>query len=385
MWKQWGIRLGIAGVAIGLAVSGVATNSGTSCTITESSTATLSKQLGEPGTTVCLSAGTYTGPLILAASPSSQSTLTAAPGAHVVVTEGIDIRGSHLTVSQLHSESTIEIGAGVFPLLGFENDVIEHNDIGPTNGDGVAIFSESTTPSSHLRIAYNKIHNTTATEGGSDGDAIRMDAWSHVEVIANDIYEIKECPGGACHTDTLQSFQGEVPTEGLLIERNYIHDMSEAQGLPFLSDGDVANVTIKDNLAVRMSSGGQTTGMFINENTANLVVENNTYWETSGSAIQANGLAASPTATISHNVQDRLNVRAGTHATYVCTEDYDILKVAPFALEGCNGTSTIGTHSEVNASPPFKNPSVDDYRLSPNPRHIGVDWAPAEVQYGPSS
>jgi hypothetical protein len=31
------------------------------------------------------------------------------------------------------------------------------------------------------------------------------------------------------------------------------------------------------------------------------------------------------------------------------------------------------------------NPSTDDYRLAGNPNHIGIDWAPAEQQYGPNT
>ena len=35
---------------------------------------------------------------------------------------------------------------------------------------------------------------------------------------------------------------------------------------------------------------------------------------------------------------------------------------------------------QVDCTPPFQDPSTDDYRL---PDGRGVDWAPAEEHYGP--
>ena len=100
-------------------------------------------------------------------SPSSNATLTAAPGAHVVVA-GVNVAGSNITVSQLHSTGTINVGStGPYP--GFSHDVIDHNDVGPTNGYGISVMSATATPSSFITISNNKIHDTSAT---GEGDAL---------------------------------------------------------------------------------------------------------------------------------------------------------------------------------------------------------------------
>ena len=126
----------------------------------------------------------------------------------------------------------------------------------------------------------NEIHET---DSSGEGDALRFDGWSNITVKENDIYNIRECAGNTCHTDTLQSYQAGIATSGLTLERNYIHDCNAAQGFPFLKDGDISNVTITDNLAVRMASSKEVTGMFVDDNTVGLSIANNTYQGTSGS------------------------------------------------------------------------------------------------------
>ena len=350
------------------------------CTATVSSVSQVNADL-KPGAVVCLAAGTY-GAISITTSPSSNATLTAAPGAHVVV-DGVNVAASNVTVSQLHSEGTINVGSGS-PYPGFSHDVIEHNDVGPTNGYGISVMSATSTPSSYITIAYNRIHNTSDT---GEGDALRFDGWNHLTVTGNDIYDIKECPSDTCHTDTLQSYQGDVATEGLTIEKNYSHDNVGAQGLPFLKDGDISNVTIKDNLSLRNTpTDGQVTGIWIDENIHNLLIEKNTYWGTDGSIVQSEGSASNPTATIDRNVMDTLNIKTASAYSYAYTEDYDIFREAPW-------TYTIGAQSKVETSPTFictpkcggGTASEDDYQLKNNPNNIGIDWNPAEQKYGPTN
>ena len=213
----------------------------------------------------------------------------------------------------LHSTGTINVGSGG-PYPGFSHDVIEHNDVGPTSGYGISVMSATSTPSSYIKIAYNKIHNTSATD---EGDALRFDGWNHLTVEGNDIYEIKECPGSTCHTDTLQSYNGGVATTGLTVTKNYTHDNVGAQGLPFLKDGDISNVTISDNLSLRnTNTNGQVTGIWVDENIQGLTITNNTYQGTSGSIVQADGSTANPTVAINHNVFDNINVRPGSGPSY---------------------------------------------------------------------
>jgi hypothetical protein len=346
---------------------------GEACTTTISSVSQINGSL-KAGAVVCLAAGTY-GAVSITTTPTSNATLTAAPGAHVVV-GGVNVAASNVTVSQLHSTGTINVGSGG-PYPGFSHDVIEHNDVGPTNGYGISVMSATSTPSSYVTIAYNRIHNTSAT---GEGDALRFDGWNHLTVEGNDIYEIKECPGSTCHTDTLQSYNGGVATTGLTITKNYTHDNVGAQGLPFLKDGDISNVTISDNLSLRnTNTNGQVTGIWVDENIQGLAITNNTYQGTSGSIVQADGSTSNPTVAVNHNVFDNINVRPGSGPAYTTTENYDVF------TGNDEYTFNVGPNSLMETKPVFTNTAIDDYRLAKNPNHIGVDWSPAEVQFGPTN
>jgi hypothetical protein len=341
---------------------------GAGCTITVSSLSAVNGDLTS-GAVVCLTAGTY-GSLTLTANPASNATLTAAPGAHVVLS-GVQVGGKHLTVSQLHSTGGIEV------ISGGGNDVIEHNDVTDPKGYGVSVLCTRGCAASdiisNVTISGNEIHGTDST---GEGDALRFDGWSNITVKENDVYNIRECASDTCHTDTLQSYQAGIPTSGLTLERNYIHDCIAAQGFPFLKDGDVSNVTISDNLALRMSSNNEITGMFVDDNSVGLSITNNTYQGTSGSDVQSEGSASNPTVAVNHNVFDSFNVPAGK---YALTEDYDIFTA------NNEWSFSLGAHSVKNSSPGFVNPSTDDYRLASNPNHIGIDWSPSTQQYGPIS
>ncbi len=326
------------------------------------------------GAVVCLAAGTY-GQVSITTTPASNATLTAAPGAHVVV-GGVNIAASNITVSQLHSTGAINVGSGS-PYPGFSHDVIEHNDVGPTNGYGISVMSATSTPSSYITIKGNRIHDTSTT---SEGDALRFDGWNNITVAENDIYNIKECASDTCHTDTLQSYNGNVPTTGLTLTRNYTHDNVGAQGLPFLKDGDISNVTITDNLSLHnTNTNGQVTGIWVDENINNLTITNNTYQETSGSIVQADGSAKNPTVNINHNVFDNLNVRPGTGPSYTITEDYNIF------TQNDEYTFNLGPHSTINTKPLYQEPTTSNYQLTNNPNNIGINWHPTQQQYGPTN
>src|SRR6185312_209000 len=203
---------------------------------------------------------------------------------------------------------------------------------------------------SYITIKGNRIHDTSTT---SEGDALRFDGWNNITVTENDIYNIKECASDTCHTDTLQSYNGGVATTGLTITRNYTHDNVGAQGLPFLKDGDISNVTISDNLSLHnTNTNGQVTGIWVDENINNLTITNNTYQETSGSIVQADGSAKNPTVNINHNVFDNFN---------------------------------LGPHSTINTKPLYQEPTTNNYQLTNNPNNIGINWNPTQQQYGPTN
>lgn len=342
------------------------------CNVTVSNTAPINEDL-KNNSIVCLAAGSY-GSISITTTPVTHGTVKAAPGAKVNVT-GVNIAASNITVSQLNSTGTINVGSSS-PYPGYSNDIIEHNNVGPTSGFGISILSNASTPSSFITIKGNEIHNTSTT---GEGDALRLDGWNNVTVVENNIYGIKECASNTCHTDTLQSYQGEVATSNLKIEKNYTHDNVGAQGLPFLKDGDITNVVINNNLSLRNSNtNGQVTGIWVDENIRGLKITNNTYQITSGSIVQSDGSASSPTVELNHNVFDNLNIKKGSGPAYTISENYNIY------TGNDEYTFSLGPNSKLESNPGFMNTATSDYRLKTNPNGIGVNWAPAEMHYGPT-
>jgi hypothetical protein len=379
------------------------------CTATVASIKNLDFAL-RPGAVVCLSGGEYAVPedraacgeevscLKITASPSSKATLTAAPGAHVVINGPLLLAGSHLTVSQLHVKGLLAVW-NPSSNAAYSDDTLEHNEVYQTGDFGMMVSANPDSLSSFITLAYNSIHGTSKTQ---QGDAIRLQYFSHVSIIGNEEYDIGEGPGCVegevdhCHTDTLQtqatSSKGDIPTEGLTIEKNYIHDTAGAQGFPFLKDGDIGNVTIRDNLAVRVNQSVKAivTGIAADENSHNLVIEKNTYWGSGrggpgGSFVQSWGEAGSPSVTIRRNVLTEINVKAGAgHPAYAVSQSENIFRFRPYTFRPFK--SRIGT-------PLFRcrphcgeqhTAAHDDYELKHNRYGAGIDWNPGTQRYGPS-
>lgn len=348
----------------------------TGCTVTESSLANVNADLGTPGAVVCLAAATY-GTASISASPSAQSTLTAVPGAHVIL-GGVRLTGSHITVSQLHITGGVEINAG-------SNDTIDHDDI--TNagcGYGVGVFG-TYTGSSFSPVAANdtvsnsKIHDTGVS---CEADALRIQGFKNFTATHNEEYNIAD--PNQLHTDILQSYQAGVATSGLTYTDNYVHDIANA-GPPFIKDGDVQNVTITDNLVVRNSWTG-IGGMDLHENTTGLVFRNNTYLGTSGTVVQGQGSAANPSLLFDHNVMDNANTSGSTG--YTITSDYnDFVGNDEFAWAlGPHDTTGAPAGGYVCGSSCGNGTAAgDDYELASNPNGIGIDWNPAAQQFGPGA
>jgi hypothetical protein len=105
---------------------------------------------------------------------------------------------------------------------------------------------------------------------------------------------------------------------------------------------------------------------------------NNTVWDKQADIIRGEEAAEPLTATVERNVEQVFVVLHEGGPEYKLTEDYDSFAEAPW-------TFTMGPHSTVQPSPEFVDPATDDYRLKNNPDHVGVDWAPAEYVYGPTT
>jgi hypothetical protein len=107
------------------------------------------------------------------------------------------------------------------------------------------------------------------------------------------------------------------------------------------------------------------------------VITGNTVWDGQGDLVRADSASFALTATLNHNVEQLFSQLDDSGAPYTVNEDYDIFETAPW-------TFNQGPHTVDVANPQFVNTAADDYRLASNPSGLGVDWAPASQQYGPS-
>lgn len=331
------------------------------------------------GATVCLAAGSY-GAANLSGTHSGAVTLEPKPGASASIA-GLSVAAgaSNITIHNFTITGGVSLGAGDSHIA------IDHNDIngeGP-GGDGEGVETggvnctapnapvypgcTSTAPSTYITISGNRIHGYGV---GATEDAIHLNNWQHVRVIANDIYDLEEHGN---HTDALQSVWGG---SDLLFERNYEHD-NQAQGF-FIRDGDVAQVTVADNLFLRNNNEPPMDEYNVQAiDTTEFTMTANTVWDNQADLIRAEEAAEPLTATVERNVEEVFNVLYEKGPPYQLTEDHDLFQEAPW-------TFTMGAHSTILASPEFTDPAADDYRLKSNPEHLGVDWAPAEYVYGPT-
>jgi hypothetical protein len=355
------------------AVTGVVTVPSAACTKTlgpgENVASAVNGAAG--GSVVCLTSGSY-GALRFETGHSSDVTLEAAAGAHVDVGE-LAISASHLVFRNLWVDGQIALSAGVSYVT------LDHLDI--TGGSEGVVFDTSNckapnapswpecepqAPVTNVTISADHFHDIGS--GGSE-DAIHLDWWADVTVTGNEFEHIDESGN---HTDCLQSVYGGT---NLTFTHNYEHD-DDCQGF-FVKDGDATNVTVADNLFVRDSEGSYANFAQI-WNCQNLTVEDNTIWDGKGLALVADEASFAPAATIERNLFQHFTVEKPVGSPYSLTEGENIFGESPSGL-------TTAKSDAVNANPKFDDTATDDYRLASNPDGIGINWAPAEEQYGPTS
>jgi hypothetical protein len=329
-------------------------------------------------TVVCLPGGSY-GHLTLSGAHEGMVTVQPKPGASASIA-GVSVADGATDIT-IHNFS---IGGGVSIGAGAAHITVDHNDIDGElpggDGEGVETVSVncsaanapvyegcvSEPPCTYIAISGNRIHGFGQ---GETEDAIHLNNWQHVQVIANDIYDLEEHGN---HTDALQSVWGG---SDLVFERNYEHD-NQSQGF-FISDGDVSQVTVADNLFLRNNNLGLEENNIQVFNTAAFAMSNNTSWGHQGDLLRAEASSLPLSATVARNVEEVFNVFAEGGPEYQLSEDYDIFHEAPWTFEP-------GSHTTIVPEPAFADPAKDDYRLGPNPNGIGVDWAPEEYVYGPT-
>ncbi len=326
------------------------------------------------GGVVCLAAGTYPETLALSRRHGGYATLQAAPGAHVQTAE-IHVSGSHVALRDLWIHGEVALAAGSSHIR------IEHDDIsnaGGQGGEGVVFDTSDCTvagapkwqgcepqaPISDVTISHDHFHDIG--QGGSE-DAIHLDNWRNVTITGNELDHIIESGN---HTDCLQSVYGG---ENLTFDHNYEYD-NDCQGI-FIKDGDATNVNVTDNLFIRDNEG--TYADFAQLwNVHGLELQHNTIWDGKGLVLVADEATVAPTARIDHNVLEIFTIERPVGNPYAVSESHNVFGQSPWSFR----TSAL---DHAAARPRFVDPAHDDYRLARNPHHIGIDWSPARVHYGP--
>jgi len=345
------------------------------CTTTVSSVSAAQSSVASaaPGAVVCLADGSY-GKVSLEATKSKPGvTLRAAhPGAATIA--GASLQGSNLTLARFVSTSSVSIQPGANGMT------VEHNRI-TGGGEGVDGCPSSTTTCNDMRIIGNEligpfgedaIHLNRYHDGDGDGVGVLIEG--------NSITGVRE---NGNHSDCLQTVW---VGDHIVFRKNYLHD-NRCQGF-FIKDqaslggvsGPIHGVTVEDNLFVRnrepcgppLTSCGQPMYFQVFGPYDGFKMKRNTIWGDGVDSIAAFREGTGPDTVISNNVIYRL--WTDTNMSGVSLTENTLCQ-----REGSWPSSRPG--ETMACSLPFLNTAKDDYRLSGSNR--GVDWAPAEVHYGP--
>jgi hypothetical protein len=365
--------LGACAVALCWALPGTA--GAATCTTTVSTVATAESAVSaaSAGDTVCLADGTY-GRITLNATPSSPGVTLTAQHSGAASVDGVDMYGSHLTVSNLELTGSADIKTSSVGMK------VEHNLIvGSRTGYGV--FVCPATPPDHCDDA--SITGNTF-DGSFDEDAIRANVYHDGDsdgiglLVADNEFTGNEEWGG--HNDVFQSVW---VGDHLVIRGNYIHDFGgqailvKDQGSAI--DGFVAsnNLIVRQNLPCDPDSlcpTWQLAPFQVFGAISNATISHNTIWPTDAGQLKGGGpaLLRDPgwsSVTVSDNVIDA----GGTDVTSGLSGSSNTRCTNSGGWSAWPGMTT-------DCSPAFLDQANGDYRLS-NGR--GVDWVPSDKVFGP--
>jgi hypothetical protein len=362
------------------------------------------------GAVICLSDGTY-GAMGLDAARTSEVTLRAEhPGLAHLGAVTFSGPASHYRLSELEIAGVYLTGGESSPHhITIDRNLLQNGAYGlsaaspqfPTPGG--CCTTGDTAAITDLAIRNNIFGAVT----GEDG--LRVDGVTRAQVIHNEFTGVVP-PDPDAHTDCIQTVWGGVD---LVIERNYFHDNS-CQPIFLGKDGDVTNLRIQQNLIVRDREIGPSYEPLSWLLGHNALVRNNTFvgldpdspigttdlllW--SGTTTYGGGnlpSAAATGLTVDHNVFSRLvlldydaspSPSTGIFATPggVLTENHNVISSVPWSDD-----RALGTCSVLDETPEFTNPATDDFRVTVTGTggcgtwKAGVNWRPADQQYGPGS
>jgi len=346
------------------------------CTTTVSSVSAAQSSVSSaaPGAVVCLADGSYSKVSLEATKAKPGVTLRAAhPGAATIA--GASLQGENLTLARFVSTSSITIQPGA------DGMTVEHNRV-TGGGQGLDGCPSSTTTCNDMAFIGNEligpfgedaIHLNRYHDGNGDGVGVLVEG--------NEITNVRE---NGNHSDCLQTVW---VGDHLVFRRNYLHD-NRCQGF-FVKDqaslggvsGPIHGITVEDNLFLRnhepcgapLTSCGQPMYFQVFGPYDGFKMRRNTIWGDGADSIATFREGTGADTAISNNVIYRL--WTDTNMSGVSLTENTICQ-----REGSWPSSRPG--ETMSCSQQFVNPSTDDYRLSSGANR-GVDWAPAEVHYGP--
>jgi hypothetical protein len=348
---------------------------GENCTSTVSSVSAAQSSVASaaPGAVICLADGSYSKVSLEATKAAPGVTLRAAnPGKATVA--GASLKGSNLTLARFISTSSVTIQPGSTGMT------VEHNRV-TGGGQGIDGCPSSTTTCNDTRIIGNEligpfgedaIHLNRYHDGDGDGVGILIEG--------NEITNVRE---NGNHSDCLQTVW---VGDHIVFRRNYLHD-NRCQGF-FVKDqaslggvsGPIAGITVEDNLFLRnkepcgppLTSCGQPMYFQVFGPYSGFKMKRNTIWGDGYDSIATFREGTGSDTVISNNVIYRL--WTDTNMSGITLSENTLCN-----REGSWPSSRPGETMACSLS--FANTADDDYRLSGSNR--GVDWAPAEVHYGP--
>ena len=326
------------------------------------------------GSVVCLANGSY-GEVTLTATKAAPGVTLRAQNPGQATIEGATVGGSHLTLARFIITNGVSIpGNTVAP-------TIEHNRI-TGGGQGIDACTTTTEWCTEMRIIGNQLI------GPFGEDAIHANRYHGLYVEGNEITQVRE---NGAHSDCLQTvWRGD----HIYFRNNYLHDnrcqgffiKDQTMSTPGIPGGPIEGVVVEDNLFLRNkepcgaplgpSACGQPIYFQPVAPFTGFVMKRNTIWGDgvdSIAAFRGEGAVGSDTL-VENNVIYRIwtdwNMTPAT-----LRNNTDCMR----ETSGAGAWSTVTGETKA-CSLSFANTAADDYRIA---GERGVDWAPAEVHYGP--
>jgi hypothetical protein len=325
---------------------------------------------------VCLADGSYAKLTLNATKAAPGVTLQAEHPAGATIA-GASLSGAHLTVARFVFTSSVQVQPGA------KSITIEHNRV-TGGGQGIDAGPTTTTSIDDLAIIGNQligpfgedaIHLNRYHDGDGDGTGVLIEG--------NEITNVRE---NGNHSDCLQTVW---VGDHIVFRKNYLHD-NRCQGF-FVKDqaslsggvtGPVNVIKVEDNLFLRnrepcgapATSCGQPMYFQIVGPYTGFVMKRNTIWGDGTDSIAAFRDGTGADTLIEDNVIYRL--WTDTNMSPAALRDNTICK----RETSTGGSWSTPTGETVSCGLSFPNATADDYRLAGD---RGVDWTPAEQQYGP--